>query len=261
LTEFNDRRVLITAGASGIGKCIADAFLAQGARVHVADVDAIALSHLQRSSSSILASIADVSDEAAVDALFEKQVDAFDGIDCLINCAGIKGPTARLEDVSLADWRRCHAVNLDATFLCSRRALPLMRQTQTGLRPSIVNISSTAGWHGYPQRSAYSSAKWAVIGLTKSLAMEVGEDGIRVNVICPGTVEGERMLRVVDDESAQTGVDRDDILDAYRRACSMRELIQPEDIAAMALFLCSAAAARITGQIMNVDGHLESHCV
>jgi len=261
LTEFSDQRVLITAGASGIGKCIAESFLAQGARVHIADVDARAVAELQQSSPSIEASSADVADEGAVDALFEKQLEDFGGIDCLINCAGIKGPTARLEDVSLADWRRCHAVNLDATFLCSRRALPMMRQSQSSLRPSIVNIASTAGWHGYPQRSAYSSAKWAVIGLTKSLAMEVGEHGIRVNVICPGTVAGERMMRVVDDESAQTGVHRDAILDAYRRACSMRELIQPEDIAAMALFLCSAAAARITGQIMNVDGHLESFCV
>ena len=258
MTDFTDRRVLVTAGASGIGKCIAQTFQAQGAKVHVVDIDAEAIA---QQSSGTLTTCADVADESAVDKIFERQQEHFNGLDLLINCAGVKGPTAKVEDIALADWRRCLAVNLDATFLCSRRALPMLAQSARAARPAIVNISSTAGWHGYPMRSAYASAKWAVIGFTKSLAMEVGEQGIRVNVICPGTVAGDRMMRVVADEAEQTGVDKHEILDAYRRACSMRELIEAEDIAAMALFLCSTAAARITGQVMNVDGHLESFTV
>lgn len=257
-TDFQSHRVLITAGASGIGRCIAEAFLNRGASVHIADIDDAAIQTMQLQYPSLTASCVDVADPVAVDELFRAQQQTYGGLDHLVNCAGIKGPTALLENTAVDEWRRCLAVNLEATFLCCRQAVPLLRRSMANsTRPAIVNISSTAGWHGYPMRSAYSSAKWAVIGLTKSLAMELGEAGIRVNVICPGTVEGERMSRVVADEARESGANENDLLDGYRQACSLRELIRASDVADMALFLCSSAASRVTGQIMNVDGHME----
>ncbi|OED40959.1 hypothetical protein AB833_10720 [Chromatiales bacterium (ex Bugula neritina AB1)] len=259
MTLFLSRRVIVTAGASGIGRCIAEAFIREKANVHIVDIDRAAIDAMQQDHPDVSVSCADVSDEAMVDSVFEAQQQRAGGLDTLINCAGIKGPTASVEKIELPEWRRCIEVNLDATFLCCRRAVPMLcRSAESGASPSIVNMSSTAGWHGYPMRSAYSSAKWAVIGLTKSIAMELGESGVRANVICPGTVEGDRMLRVVADEAKQTGRDKEEILDSYRRACSMRELIKGEDIADMALFLSSPSAGKVTGQVMNVDGHLEA---
>ena len=259
---FENQNVLVTAGASGIGRFIAASFLKAGANVHVADIDASAVEEFRKSNPRALASQADVANESAVDDLFKTQREGHGDLDILINCAGIQGPTAAVEDIEYNDWRQCVAVNLDAAFLCSRRAVPMMKAKLSGNgRGNIINISSTAGWHGYPFRSPYSSAKWAVIGFTKSLAMELGTWGIRVNAICPGTVDGDRMDRVIAAEAKNRGVSEPQIRDGYTGGCSMRTLISGQDIADMALFLASDAASKVTGQAMNVDGHLESYAV
>jgi NAD(P)-dependent dehydrogenase (short-subunit alcohol dehydrogenase family) len=249
------KRVLVTAGGAGIGRAIAAAFLAEGARVWICDIDREALTETRSDHPELGTSRTDVADARAVDAMFEALEQAFGGLDFLINNAGIAGPTGPVETLDPVDWRRCVAVNLDGAFLCARRAVPLLKSAGGG---ALVNISSTAGLMGYPLRTPYASAKWAVIGLTRSLAIELGPYGIRVNAICPGSVEGRRMARVVWAEAAARGISEEEVRQGYVRTTSMRSFIPPEQIAAMALFLCSDLGASISGQAIAVDGNTET---
>jgi NAD(P)-dependent dehydrogenase (short-subunit alcohol dehydrogenase family) len=249
------KRVLVTAGAAGIGRAIADAFLAEDARVWICDIDSEALAATRGAHPELGTSRTDVANEGAVDAMFEALGQALGGLDCLINNAGIAGPTGPIETLDFAAWRRCVAVNLDGAFLCARRAVPLLKTAGGG---AVVNISSTAGLMGYPLRTPYAAAKWAVIGLTTSLAIELGPHGIRVNAICPGSVEGARMTRVMRAEAAARGVSEEEIRQVYVRTTSMRSFVPPEHIAAMALFLCSDLGASISGQAIAVDGNTET---
>ncbi len=248
-------RILITAGAAGIGRETVARFHAAGARVHVGDVDGSALEALRAAYPDVGTTVTDVSDEAAVARLFDDALKALGGLDGLVACAGVGGPTAAVEDVVLEDWRRCVAVNLDGAFLCARRAVPVMKAAGRG---SIVLISSTAGLYGYPLRTPYAAAKWGVIGLAKSLAMEVGPFGVRVNAVCPGSVEGPRMDAVIATESRAKGVPVDAIRARYERGVSMRTFVSAADIAEMIVFLCSPGAARVSGQAISVDGHTEN---
>lgn len=245
-------RVLITAGASGIGRAMAQAFDEAGARVWVADLDQTALTDCP---AGWQATCLDVTDEAAVAALFAQIADAWGGLDVLCLNAGIAGPTAAIEDVSLAEWRACVGVNLDGAFLAAKHAVPLMKPQKAG---SIIVTSSTAGLYGYPNRSPYAAAKWAVIGLTKTLAMELGPHGIRANAICPGAVEGPRMEGVLAREAQIKGMTREAVYDGYASGTSMRSWVTAEDIAAMAVFLGSDAARLVSGQVIAVDGHTEN---
>jgi NAD(P)-dependent dehydrogenase (short-subunit alcohol dehydrogenase family) len=249
------KRVLVTAGGAGIGRAIAAAFLAEGARVWICDVDPEALAETRNAHPELGASRTDVADERAVDLMFVALEQAFGGLDFLVNNAGIAGPTGPVETMDPGDWRRCLAVNLDGAFLCARRAVPLLKAAGGG---GLVNISSTAGLMGYPLRTPYASAKWAVIGLTMSLAIELGPYGIRVNAICPGSVEGARMACVMQAEAAARGVSEEEIRQAYVQTTSMRRFIPPEHIAAMALFLCSDLGGSISGQAIAVDGNTET---
>ena len=250
------QRVLVTAGGSGIGRAIAEAFLAIGARVHIADIDGNAISDMCAANPLVGASAADVSSEHDVERLIGEATHSLGGdVNVMINCAGIGGPAAFVEDLSLEDWRRCIAVNLDSTFLCTRAVARSMKSSGAG---SIINISSTAGWHGYPLRAAYSSAKWALIGFTKSMAMEMGPSGVRVNAICPGSVNGPRMDTVIANESRAKDIPEEVIRERYTKTCSLRTFIDAEDIADMAVFLASPAAKRVTGQAISVDGHIEN---
>ncbi len=249
------KRVLVTAGAAGIGRAVARAFSAEGAFVHVCDVDEAAIAALAAENPAITATHADVSSEDDVARVFQDFAGGYEALDVLVNNAGIAGPTGPVETLTLDDWRACIAVNLDSAFLFSRAAVPKMKQAGSGV---ILNLSSTAGFMGYPGRSPYASAKWAVIGFTKSLAMELGPHGVRVNAICPGAISGDRMDRVIAAEAHTTGKAPQDIRDGYTRAVSLRTFIEAEDIAATAVFLASDAASKITGQALPVDGHTEA---
>ncbi len=243
------QRVLITAGASGIGRAMGEAFAATGAQVWITDVDAQALAALP---DAWRGAQVDASDEAGVAALFGKIGNEWGGLDVLCANAGIAGPTALIEDVALADWRACVSVNLEGTFLAAKYAAPMMKAAGSG---AIVITSSTAGQFGYPNRAPYASAKWAVIGLMKTLAMELGPFGIRANAICPGAVEGERMEGVLEREAAAKGMTRDEVYAGYAAGTSMRSFVTAQDIANMAVFLTSSGARMVSGQVIAVDGH------
>ena len=239
------RHVLITGGGSGIGRAMAEAFAAAGDHVHVTDVDADALATCP---SAWDTSLCDVSDEAAIAAVCDKMP----AIDVLCANAGIAGPTAAVEDVTLEAWRACLAISLDGAFLATKHAVPKMKQAGQG---AIVVTSSTAGQYGYPYRSPYAAAKWGVIGLTKTLALELGPFGIRANAICPGAVEGPRMDGVIAREAAAKGMSEEDVRSGYAAGVSMQTFVRASDIADMAVFLGSDAAARVSGQVIAVDGH------
>lgn len=253
--DLTGRRAIVTAGASGIGHAIATAMMRAGARVHICDVDRTQLAALVRSDPGISSSLADVGDSAAVDRMFGEALDRLGGLDILVNNAGIAGPTKLIEDIEDDEWRRTMEVNLTGLFYCTRRAVPLLKAARVG---SIVNLSSAAGILGLPMRAPYVAAKWAVVGVTKTLAMELGEYGIRVNAICPGSVEGARMERVLAAESAALGIDPQVLRRNYVKHTSLGSFVSAEDIANMVVFVCSDLGRNISGQALSVDGHTET---
>src|SRR3954466_5998212 len=197
------QRVLVTAGAAGIGRAIVGALLDAIARVHLCDVDEAGLAEVEATGGGVRGRGADVADEAEVDRLFADVRVQLGGLDVLVNNAGIAGPTAAVEDIEPADWRRCLEVDLTGQFLCARRAVPMLKAAGGG---AIINMSSAAGRHGYAFRTPYSAAKFGVIGFTQSLAKELGPANIRVNAILPGIVEGPRITGVIAARAKQTGV-------------------------------------------------------
>jgi len=233
-------RVIVTAGGAGIGRAIAQTFLEAGARVHTCDVDPKTRPD----------TVADVAKLADVDRLFDEAMRKLGGLDVLVNNAGIAGPTAKVEDIDPSDWDRCLAVDLSGMFYCTRKAMPHIKRAGGG---SIVNLSSAAGRHGFPQRSPYSAAKWGVVGFTKSLAVEAGPDKVRVNAILPGIVEGERIERVIAAKAKAHGVSEETFREKFLDTTSLRSTVSAQDIANMALFLCTPAGAKITGQALAVD--------
>jgi NAD(P)-dependent dehydrogenase (short-subunit alcohol dehydrogenase family) len=248
-------RVLVTAGGAGIGAAVARAFCETGARVHVCDIDRAALDRLTTNVPEITASMADASSSDDVDRVFEDVHGTLGGLDVLVSNVGIAGPTGAIEDMSNGDWERTVAVNLNSQFYFARRAVPMLRQSPHN--PSLIAMSSVAGRLGYAYRTPYAATKWAVVGLMKSLAIELGPSGVRVNAILPGTVEGERMDGVIGARAAATGVSVETMRADYLRKISLRRMVTLDDVAAMALFLSSPAARNVTGQAISVDGNLE----
>ena len=252
--RVDGKRVLVTAGAAGIGRAIAATFLDHGARVHICDIDERALARC-RAELSASQSVADVSKTADVERLFADVKRELGGLDVLVNNAGIAGPTARIEDIALEDWERTLAVDLNSMFYCTRLAMPLIKASGGG---SIINLSSAAGRLGYPLRTPYSAAKWGAVGFTKSLAMEAGPDKVRVNCIQPGFVEGERIDRVVEAKAKARGISAEAQRKELLARVSLRTSVSAQDIANMALFLASDAGAHVSGQSLPVDGNVET---
>ena len=238
-------RVLITAGGSGIGLAMAKGFDVAGYEVCVTDVDQAALnaapSHWRKD-------CVDASNEAHMSAL----ISDLGALDVVCANAGIAGPTAKLEDIELSDWRACQAVNLEGAFLAVKHAAPAMKAARRG---AFIFTSSTAGQNGFPNRAPYAAAKWAVLGLMKTAAMELGPFGIRCNAICPGSVEGPRIEGVLEHEAAAKGMTRDQVYAGYAAGTSLGAFVEATDVADMAVFLASDAARMVSGQVIAVDGH------
>ncbi|MBW2613745.1 MAG: SDR family oxidoreductase [Deltaproteobacteria bacterium] len=248
-------RVLITASASGIGFAVAKAFQDTGASVHICDVSNTQLDTCRQTLPGAGISCVDISSPAEVDSLFEDVLSHLGGLDVLVNNAGIAGPTAPIEAVDPEDWDRTMAVNINGQFYCARKAVPLLKEAGGG---SIINMSSSAGIMGYPFRSPYAASKWAVIGLTKTMAMELGEFNVRVNAVCPNAVEGPRMDAVIEAEAKVKGITEEEVYACLVQGTSMRTFVTAEDVSNMILFLCSDAGKRISGQALSVDGFTET---
>jgi NAD(P)-dependent dehydrogenase (short-subunit alcohol dehydrogenase family) len=244
-------RVLVTAGAAGIGREIARAFIEEGARVHVCDVDAEALAALAHTDPAITRTLADVSQRPTVRSLFDETIAALGGLDVLVNNAGIAGPTGRVEEIHPEDWDRCVDICLTGQFNCTRLAVPYLKQSANA---SIVNLSSVAGRFGFSMRTPYAAAKWGVIGFTKSLAIELGEFGIRVNAILPGLVDGDRIRRVLEGKAQAMGRSFAETQDEALANVSLHTMVTARQLADQILFLCSPRGRTISGQALSICG-------
>ncbi|MGI9423853.1 MAG: SDR family oxidoreductase [Hyphomicrobiaceae bacterium] len=248
-------RVLITAGASGIGRQMTEAFLAEGAKVHICDIDRTALEQLQAERPDVTWSLCDVAKRDQVAAMMDEAVQALGGLDCLINNAGIAGPTGRVDEIDPDDWDRCLAVCITGQFNCTRLAVQHLKASSN---PSIINLSSAAGRFGFPLRAPYAAAKWGVVGFTKTLAMELGENNIRCNAIQPGPVDGERIRQVIDAKARAANIGFDDMQERMLAHASIKSLIPPQQLADLAVYLASPRASTISGQAFAVDGDMQS---
>jgi NAD(P)-dependent dehydrogenase (short-subunit alcohol dehydrogenase family) len=246
--DIEGLRVLVTAGAAGIGRAIVDAFLAEGALVFACDVDAAALDTLPQAAGRMLA---DVADRTQVAALFAAATAAMGGLDVLVNNAGIAGPTGAVEAIHPEDWDRCLDVCLTGQFNCVRLAVPYLRASTNA---SIVNLSSAAGKYGFALRTPYAAAKWGVIGLTKSLAIELGDAGIRVNAILPGLVAGDRQRRVLEAKAQQRGIGYAEMERLAFAATSIKQYVTPQQLADQIVFMASPRGRTISGQAIAIDG-------
>ena len=248
-------RVLVTAGASGIGRAIADLFLDQGAQVHICDVSDTFLADFRSTHPKAGCTKADVSSDSEVKHLFNEIEKSLGGLDILVNNAGIAGPTGGVDEISSEEWRRTLDICLTGQYLCAHHAAPMLKQAGGG---AIINLSSAAGRFGYAFRSPYAAAKWGVIGFTQSLAKELGPENIRVNAILPGIVEGTRITGVIQARADQYGVSYAEMEKTYLDRVSMRRMVTAQDVATAALYLASPAGRNISGQSLGVDANVET---
>ena len=254
--SMKNKRILVTAGAAGIGRSFVDTFAKAGARLHVCDIDQQALDALRKAEPSITTTLCDVSNLEQVDRLFENVKKELGGLDVLMNNAGITGPTfTKVEEIRPEDWERTMAVNINGQFFCARRAVPMLKAAGGG---SIINMSSSAGRLGYPLRTPYAASKWAVVGFTQSLAMELGPDNLRVNCLQPGFVDGPRSRRLREAQAKALGETVEQCEARMFAKTSMRQRVSPAEIASMALFLASDMGAHITGQSLAICGGVET---
>jgi NAD(P)-dependent dehydrogenase (short-subunit alcohol dehydrogenase family) len=248
-------RVIVTAGAAGIGREVARTFMREGAQVQVCDVDREALAALATSDPKLKATLCDVSDRDAVTRFIDSAAGALGGLDCLINNAGIAGPTGRVDEIPPEEWDHTLAVNITGQFNCVRTAL---RHLAKSSNPSIINLSSAAGRLGFPLRTPYAASKWAVVGFTKSLAIELGPLKIRVNAIQPGAVEGDRIRRVFAAKAQVRGVSMQTVADEAMSHASIKEMIAPQQLADMMVFLASPRGRTVSGQAISICGDVQS---
>lgn len=258
--EVEGYRIVVTAGARGIGRAIVEAFAQNGAKVHLCDIDELALQACltavsETTDATPTGTVCNVGNPQQVDIFMSEAIENLGGIDVLVNNAGIAGPAGPVETVTQDGLLDTLNVNLGSQFYTAKHAIPLMKAQRSG---TIINIASTAGQYGFPYRSPYCTSKWAIIGLTKTMAMELGEFNVRANVICPGSINNERMAQVIQLEHEVTGIPKAQVREGFLKQVSMQTFIDPEEIAQMALFLSSPLGKHISGQAVAIDGHTET---
>ena len=254
---LKNKKIIISAGASGIGWATTKICVTKGASVYLCDIDSSALNKVKKHplyNKKIFTAKIDATKESEVIKFFKEVKKKFKYLDCLINNVGIAGPTGPIEKLNSRDWVRTLYVNVVSHFYFAKLAIPLMKKSKNG---SIINISSGAGIMGFPFRSPYAASKWAVIGLTKTLAMELGKFKIRVNAICPGTIKGDRMTRVIRDKARFTKISPKIIENDFISMSSMKTWVEEEDIGKMCAFLISSESNKVSGQVIAVDGNTE----
>ena len=257
MKSLHNKKIVISAGASGIGLATAKVCLSRGAYVYLCDINDKSLKKLNKhhlKNKRLFVYQCDASNEEQVSLFFNKVKKKTKNIDALINNVGIAGPTGSLEKLKSKDWEKTLHVDVNSHFYFTKKAIPLIKKSKNG---SIINISSTAGILGFPLRSPYAASKWAIIGITKTLAMELGRFNIRVNAVCPGTIKGDRMKRVIRDKAKFTKVSTKSIEKDFISMSSMKKWIMEEDIGKMCSFLISDDSSKVSGQVISVDGHTE----
>jgi len=255
--SLKNKKILISAGASGIGWAITKVCVAKGASVYLCDIDPKAINKVKKHPSynkRIFVSETDASDEMEVVDFFHKIKKKLRNLDALINNVGVAGPPGTIEKLDSSEWENTLHVNVNSQFYFTKQSIPLLKKSKTS---SIINISSGAGIMGFPLRSPYAASKWAVVGMTKTLAMELGKYKIRVNAICPGTIKGNRMKRVIRDKAKFTKVSAKKIENDFVSMASMKTWINEEDIGNMCAHLISDEANKVSGQVIAVDGNTE----
>ena len=253
--SLHNKKIIISAGASGIGWATTKVCLSKGATVYLCDIDIKSLRKVQKhplNNKKLFSYECDASDEYEVSELFDKIKKKTNKIDALINNVGIAGPTGSLEKLSSGEWEKTLKINVISHFYFTKLAIPMLKKNKGG---SIINISSGAGIMGFPLRSPYAASKWAIIGVTKTLAMELGKFKIRVNAICPGTIKGDRMVRVIRDKAKFLKISKKKIEKDFVSMASMNCWIYEEDIGKLCSFLISSDGERISGQTIPVDGN------
>tara|TARA_Y100000992_G_scaffold215525_1_gene148718 strand:+ start:558 stop:1340 length:783 start_codon:yes stop_codon:yes gene_type:complete len=257
MKSLHNKRIVISAGASGIGLATAKVCLSRGAYIYLCDINDKSLKKLNKhplKNKRLFVYQCDASNEEQVSLFFNKVKKKTKKIDALINNVGIAGPTGSLEKLKSKDWEKTLHVDVNSHFYFTKKAIPLIKKSKNG---SIINISSTAGILGFPLRSPYAASKWAIIGVTKTLAMELGRFNIRVNAVCPGTIKGDRMKRVIRDKAKFTKVSTKSVEKDFISMSSMKKWIMEEDIGKMCSFLISDDSSKVSGQVISVDGHTE----
>ena len=253
--SLNNKKIIISAGASGIGLATAKVCLSKGAIVYLCDIDNKSVKNLKKhplNNKRLFVFECDASNEDDVSNFFDQVKKKTKKIDALINNVGVAGPTGTIEKLSSEDWEHTLKVNVISHFYFTKLAIPLLKNNKGG---SIINISSGAGIMGFPLRSPYAASKWAIIGVTKTLAMELGKFKIRVNAICPGTIKGNRMVRVIRDKAKFLKVSKKLVEKDFVSMASMDCWIYEDDIGKMCSFLISSDGERISGQAIPVDGN------
>lgn len=251
---LKDKVAVVTGGGQGIGRVIALALAGAGADIVLASRSREALeaagAEIEALGRKTLVVPTDVRHEESVHSLAEQALAHFGHVDILVNNAGITGPTAMLWEVTPAEWEETFAVNVTGPYLCCRAFLPSMIEQRAG---SIIFISSMTGKRPLVGRSTYAAGKLALVGLARTLAWETGPYGIRINVISPGAVEGERVERVIREQARVEGISLEESRHHFTGNSPLGRMVPPQNIADAVLFLASDKAASITGEDLNVS--------
>ena len=248
--ELKGKKAIVSAGGSGIGYTVVEEFIKQGVSISTCDIDENRIREMRNKYPAVNAEVVDVGNEYAVKEFCIKSIEFLGGLDCLVNNAGVAGPTSPIEEIDAEDWSHCLNLCLSSQFYFVKSCLKQLRKSSSA---SIINLSSAAGQYGFALRTPYASAKWGVIGLTKSLSIELGKDKIRVNAILPGLVAGDRQQNILRNKAQVLGKSFKEVEEEAFSFTSIKEYVEAQDIANQIMYLTSDAGKHISGQAISVD--------